>query len=271
LISTFTSGGTCADTTVTCANKVGPVTAAPALSTDDTQNIWVFFGTGRYFSNLDKTNQDPQNFFGVKDCALTSPSSCDQTKEFHNLKDVSSVVVCTSCSPTANVSSDGGATFTVGFQAGGGNLVNNIQNMDGWVTNLPNLRERNFTQPTILGGTLFFTSFITSDDLCVSGGNGLLYALYYGTGTPYSASTIGTSVSGGNTIANASLSLGFGMPSQAAVQIGAQGTGAHGSTSNSGCVGRVTAFVQAGTGAINQFCAKPALQPWSRMISWRDL
>ena len=270
LISTFTSGGTCADTTAVCANKVGPVTAAPALSSDDTHNIWVFFGTGRYFSNLDKTNTDPQQFFGVKDCFITGVCA-DQTVEQHNLLDVSQVVVCTSCTPTANVSTDGGGTFTVGFQAGGGNLVNNIQNMDGWVTNLPNVRERNFTPPTILGGTLFFTTFIPSDDLCVSGGNGLLYNLYYGTGTPFSDSMIGTTVVGANTIANASLSLGFGMPSQAAVQIGAQGTGAHGTTSNTGCVGRVTAFVQAGTGAINQFCSKPALSPWSRLLSWRDL
>jgi hypothetical protein len=82
---------------------------------------------------------------------------------------------------------------------------------------------------------------------------------------------IGTSVVGANTIANASLSLGIGMPSQAAVQIGAQGSGASGTTSSSGCIGQVTAYVQAGTGAINQFCSKPALSPWSRMLSWRDL
>ena len=267
LISTFT----CAVETSPCANKVGPVTATPVISTDDTNNIWVFFGTGRYYSSLDKVNQDPQQFFGVKDCVLTTPSVCVQTHEYHNLKDVSNVVICTSCAPTASVSLDGGATFTVGFKTGGGNLVNNIQNMDGWVTNLPNVRERSLAPPTLLGGTLFFTSFITSDDLCDIGGQGLLYALYYGTGTPFSDSMIGTSVVGANTIANASLSLGIGMPSQAAVQIGAQGTGAHGTTSSSGCIGQVTAFVQAGTGAINQFCAKPALSPWSRMLSWRDL
>jgi len=266
LISTFT----CVDTTATCATKVGPVTARPTLSTDDTHNIWVFFGTGRYYSNADKTNQDPQKFLGVKDCIITG-LCIDQTIEQHNLLDVSNVVICTSCVPSASVSLDGGATFTVGFNGGAGNLVNNIQNMDGWVTNLPNVRERNLSPPTLLGGTLFFTTFITSADPCVAGGNGLLYALYYGTGTPFSDSMIGTSVSGGNTIANSSLALGVGMPSQAAVQIGAQGTGAHGSTSNAGCIGQVTAFVQAGTGAINQFCAKPALSPWSRLLSWRDL
>ena len=268
LISTFT----CVDTTVTCATKVGPVTARPTLSSDDTHNIWVFFGTGRYFSNLDKTNTDSQQFLGVKDCVLTSPSVCtDGANEYHNLLDVSNVVVCTSCVPSASVSLNGGATFTVGFNGGAGNLVNNVQNIDGWVVLLPNVRERSLSTPTLLGGTLFFTTFTTSADICVAGGNGLLYALYYETGTPYRDSMIGTSVVGANTIANRSLALGVGMPSQAAVQIGAQGTGAHGSTSNAGCIGQVTAFVQAGTGAINQFCAKPALSPWSRLLSWRDL
>jgi type IV pilus assembly protein PilY1 len=38
-----------------------------SLSTDLQDNVWAFFGTGRYQSNADKADQSQQYFFGVKD------------------------------------------------------------------------------------------------------------------------------------------------------------------------------------------------------------
>src|SRR6185503_10681496 len=35
---------------------MGPVTAAAEISSDEQHNIWVFFGSGRYVTNNDKTN-----------------------------------------------------------------------------------------------------------------------------------------------------------------------------------------------------------------------
>ncbi|MBU2547542.1 MAG: hypothetical protein KKB20_03940, partial [Proteobacteria bacterium] len=45
----------------------GPVTASPAASFDSLNNLWVYFGTGRYYNDADKTNTSAQYFFGVKD------------------------------------------------------------------------------------------------------------------------------------------------------------------------------------------------------------
>ena len=44
-----------------------PITAPPALSVDFFDNAWIYFGTGRYLSEPDKTSTDVQYLFGVKD------------------------------------------------------------------------------------------------------------------------------------------------------------------------------------------------------------
>ena len=44
-----------------------PVTAAPSLSEDFFGNTFIYFGTGRYFSQADKTTTDTQYLFGIKD------------------------------------------------------------------------------------------------------------------------------------------------------------------------------------------------------------
>ena len=145
--------------------------------------------------------------------------------------------------------------------------------MDGWFTTLPAARERVVASPTILGGTVFISTFVPTDDLCVGSGSGLLYALFYLTGTAYTEPALGTEVDGsGNTNTNRSVSIGStGLASQVALHIGGQGTGGAGAASNAGCAGRVTGFVQSSTGALSQFCSKPALSAWSRYLSWISL
>jgi hypothetical protein len=61
------------------------------------------------------------------------------------------------------------------------------------------------------------------------------------------------------------------MPSEIGLQMGRQGTGALGSSSNAGSSGRLTGFIQGNPGGIQQLGMRPALAPWSRIIAWRDL
>src|SRR5207253_5124156 len=149
----------------TCTNaspcNVGPITTAPALTQDDTHNLWLFFGTGRFNTSSDKSNTDIQHFLGVKDCIISSGCT-NQTVERNNLFNSSNVVTCSSCASGSNVSTTGStSSFDIAFSAGGGSLVNNIQNMDGWFTTFndplrtPSLMpgERNLSSATLLGGT----------------------------------------------------------------------------------------------------------------------
>jgi type IV pilus assembly protein PilY1 len=272
--TTLLANFSCSGSPCTGATSVGPITMAPTVSQDTTNNIWVFFGTGRFFSTADKTNTDTQYFFGVKDdCALDT--GCNQTTgpQRNNLVDVSSSAVCNPCASGTNelagVSVGGTAVTTVDNL---GSQMQSTQNLHGWFTTLPTSGERALSSPTILGGTVFFTTFVPTTDVCVAAGSGSLYALYYLTGTPYNSSTIGTTTSGGSTMITRSIALGTGMPSQMAVQIGSQGSGTSGTGgSGSGCAGRVTGYIQASTGVLGQVCGKPALSVYSRMVSWRDL
>ena len=120
---------------------------------------------------------------------------------------------------------------------------------------------------------MFFSSFVPNNDVCVTTGDGVLYALFYLTGSAHTEASLGTSADGGgNTNANRSISIGStGLASQMAIQIGGQGTGGSGTTSGGGCAGRVTGFIQSSTGALSQFCSKPALSVWSRYLSWIGL
>lgn len=251
----------------TGTNKVGPVTASPTITSDDTNNVWVFFGTGRYWDPInDKTNTDTQYFLGVKDFGmngLCDPSTTDCQQK--DLLDVSNAVICTVCaSGTTQVTGVTGVTTFSG-------LVTAVSAKKGWFTTLPTAGERNLSTPTLLGGTLLFTTFVPATDICVITGSGSVYALFYLSGSAYSEPLIGTYTSGANTNVNRSLNLGTGLPSSVAVQLTRQGTGAVGSTGGPApCSGGLNAVVQSSTAALNQVCGKPALSAWSRYVSWMN-
>jgi type IV pilus assembly protein PilY1 len=263
LLTTFPTAGT---------TKVGPISAPATVTADDSGKVWVFWGTGRYFGTNDKTNTDTQYLFGVKDpvvtggCSQTSVTSCEKK----NILDVSNAVVCSVCAGgTTQVTGVTGVTTFDGLvEKIQGTTSGTVPEMDGWYATLPTSKERELSPPTIIGGAIFFTSFVPNADICSASGDGYIYALFYKTGSAYKEPVIGTYTAGSNTNVQRSMSLGTGLPSQMAIQMGGQGSGTSGSGSGSGCAGRMTGFIQASTGALNQFCGKPALSSWSRYVSW---
>jgi type IV pilus assembly protein PilY1 len=251
------------------AMPVGPVTAAPTLTMDDASALWVFFGTGRYFSAADKTNTDPQYLFGVKDpvptggCTETTLVSCAR----RNLIDVSNAAVCVVCVDSAEVTGVPGVSSLLGTTTT--TLQGKIQTMDGWFTTLSMSGERILSNPLLIGGAIFFSSFQPLTDPCEGAGTASLYALFYETGSAYKGSVVGTDASGSNTNASRSISMGEGLPSQMAIQIGAQGSGGVGTTIGTGCSGQLTGFLQSSTGTLNQFCGNLPSAVWSRLVSWQ--
>ncbi len=271
LLATFPPSGTIL--------KAGPITAAPTVTSDDAHNVWVYFGTGRFYGNADKTNTDAQYFFGVKDlCMNSSDSSCQSTQK-NNLLNVSAVSICTSCAGGTNqVTGVAGVTTFSDLQAKIQGTATTTA-MDGWYTTLPSSGERLLSTPTVIGGAVFFTTFIPTNDICQAGGTGWVYGLFYQTGTANKEPIMGTytgtgggaantACSGSSTCASRAMLLGTGLPSQVAVQVGGQGSGTSGSSSGTGCSGRITGIVQGSSGAVNQFCGKPPIASWSRYLSW---
>lgn len=67
-----------------------------------------------------------------------------------------------------------------------------MEEFSGWFTTLRTARKRAVVSRTVLGGTVFFPTYVTTDGLCANSGNGLLNAFIYLPGSAYTESVIGT-------------------------------------------------------------------------------
>ena len=231
ILDTFT--GTCAPAPCVAPTiELGPVATAPGIVVDDTAKVWVFAGTGRYYSAADKTDTTPQYFVGVKDSVLSA--TCTQSTatncQDNDLLNVSTATVCIvgqglcgQPSGTDQVTGvTGVTTFTGLVDKIQGNAVLSIPAKDGWYTALPQSGtangERVLASPVVFGGIVYFPTFIPTSDICASSGTSYLYALYYKTGTAYSDPILGTG-------ANPKVSLGEGLAFGGVMHIGSGSDG----------------------------------------------
>ncbi len=218
--------------------EVGPSASAPAVTLDDTDKIWVFFGTGRYFGNTDKVDNTIQRLFGIKDSVLNALCNESSTTSCHDndLVDVTNAVICIVCSGSTNQVTDptnpGVTTFN---GTGTTSMIGLVASKDGWRVTMPGpvtitdpvtgvatsyAAERSVVNPTLVAGTIFFPTFAPTNDFCASDGASYLYALFYKTGTASTAPVIGTANSGGNTNVNTKTSMGTGLASSGTIHCG---------------------------------------------------
>ncbi len=252
-------------------NTPGPIVAAPTVTMDQSLNVWVFTGSGRFFYAADKSNTDTQYFVGVKDAVINGncTQGSDKDCQVKDLVNVSAAVVCSTCAGGTNQVTDPNNT---GVTTLTGSATSSLQGLvaskQGWYTTLPTSGERALSSPTLLGGIVFFPTFVpTASDVCGGGtGTSSLYALFYLTGSAYKTSVVGTDTVGGNTNVKRSTALGTGMASQIAIHMGAQGT-----DTASGITSRSRACSQLSTGALTCIQTQPALVAWSRYVSWINL
>ncbi|HEY5627702.1 MAG TPA: hypothetical protein VIR79_07130, partial [Nitrospira sp.] len=250
-------------TTNSTTKYLGPVTSGSTVTLDDSGNTWVFFGTGRFYSRSDKTDLRAQYLIGVKDSVLRS-GGCVQTDVVNctnqNLLDVSNAEICVTCASGTQVQGVTGATTYSGLiDQIQGNASLSITPKDGWVVEMQSGNsslgiggERSLVNPTLIGGAIFFTSFVPDTDICKASGSSYLYAMYYLTGAGYSDPIMGLDASGK---AIRRVSLGEGLASSVAIQIGAQPTGMSG-------------FYQSSNSVVNKVSPKAPASIWSQYISW---
>ncbi len=241
---------------------LGPPTASSAVTLDSSGNTWIFFGTGRLFSNADKIDQHAQYLIGVKDAVLGG--TCTQSTTTNcwdqNLLNVTNAAICVSCSSGNQVQGVGSTTTFAGLVTQiQGNAAAGIPAMDGWFIQLARNAgsttlgaERSIVNPTLISGAAFFPTFTPSYDICVSTGTSNLYGLYYLTGTGYTDPIMGVDTAGK---AVTQVGLGQGLASSVAIQIGSEPTGMSG-------------FVQSSNSSIIKLTPKPPASLWSQYISW---
>jgi type IV pilus assembly protein PilY1 len=255
--------------------EMGPVTTAPSVTIDDANKVWVFFGTGRYLSNSDKTDTAQQYLFGIKDNVMNS--ACTQTDTTNcntvDLVNTTNAVVCVVCAPGTNQMTDPNNPALTSVTTGGANsMVGLVQSKDGWyvklVTAAGTSAERSVSSPVVLAGAVFFPTLVPTNDFCSSTGTSYLYALYYKTGSAYSSPVIGTTASGANTNSNTRIGMGEGVASQVAVHIDGSGGSCTGGSCSTAMGPPIKACSQMSTGSTTCAAANGPNPPWSRYLSW---
>jgi type IV pilus assembly protein PilY1 len=142
-----------------------PITAKPVVSKHPTQpnssspsnapNFMVYFGTGQYLVDADKTSTTTQSVYGVwdmGDSALTNSNLVQQTFD---------------TSFTEKVLTRNPIDYSIDY---------------GWYFNLADSGERAVTSPIARADTLFINSFVPVDDPCSVGGYGYKYGVDMATG-----------------------------------------------------------------------------------------
>lgn len=239
-----------------------PVSAAPAIGWDG-KNYWVYFGTGRFLDEREKSDASQQSFYGIKeplDCNRNFAWTTVEKTGTHNglpgdqgllrvdeiqvhqaYTAVDATLSCknsSSCLPTDPDTGDPIASFKglINYIVGSGCSATDPTGTDGWTIQFAQPRERNLGQGVLLGGLLTFTTYQPYDDACLSEGLSNLYGVYYQTGTGWYKPVFGTNgvTTDGNTVSM--LPLGHGLSKQPNLHVGKK----DGST----------VFLQSSTGAI---------------------
>jgi type IV pilus assembly protein PilY1 len=174
-------------------NNIGPVTTSVSKLQDRSkQSLWIYFGTGRYFYKSSTQPDDPgsqEALFGVKEPCYsrnTGPPTYSPLGPVNGID--------TSCTTTINGTS--GLTDQTG-SASTSPASTLPANSGGWFINLDCtgtscsgtplsdsfMSERVITDPLAsTNGTVYFTTFRPTADVCGFGGNTYIWAVKYDTG-----------------------------------------------------------------------------------------
>ncbi len=206
------------------------VTGEGSIATDEYNHLWVYFASGRFFSDADELNINRGVSVGFRDDSTHSTLYTD-------LMNVTNIQVDT----TGHVQ-PGNYAFD--------SLVRQVDRRMGWYRIFGANGERNLSTTLVLGGAVLFTTFVPTDSICSYGGRGNLYALYYRTGTAYPQAFLSDTLGYNNVF----VSLGQGMPSEPALYVNAEQT---------------KVFVQVGGGIVSPETGIPGL-PRSGVILWKS-
>ncbi len=159
--------------------NTNPIRAkAEAAYQSTTGNVWIYFGTGRYETQTDKTDMNQQYFFGLKD-----DSGSTDTYKYHKTGDVGLKL-------GADVQANLASKYVTDVATGTKVRVIDGTNPDNlsWALKLDNTTtgllgsERIVEKPMVVGGVVFFTSFIPDQNICSGNGDTWVYALDFETG-----------------------------------------------------------------------------------------
>lgn len=186
-------------------NSAAPVFAAPNFTKDEFGNLWVFFATGKYLTQADKTISYNNYIIGFIDDFSNTTTPSDLIDVTNNLTiSVTPTIIDRMCICDPN----GCSNKDVVIDAFGSLPISIPQK--GWYIKLTN--EAVISQAEIFGGILNLLSLELSQDICSMAGNTGLYSLFYKTGTPSPKPNLISPNTVVDDTLNAKVSLGVGIP-----------------------------------------------------------
>ena len=185
--STWTKGGVLRITTKEDANpanwfvstvidNIGPVTSAVAKLQDRTnKNLWLYFGSGRFFYRLGATTDDASGqraLYGLKEPCYNDATAIPPgpTNGIHD--------TCTSTLTTAVLDNQSSDTPSSTLSSTAMGWYINLAAASGSVG-----AERVITDPlAAFFGAVFFTTYTPSTEICSAGGNTSIWSVTYDVG-----------------------------------------------------------------------------------------
>ncbi len=224
-----------------------PITAEVSPVVDELGNIWVLFGTGRFWTAGDFTLSQPQYLIGFQ-------VDTTRTKTLSDLVDVTDAAVISTSGGDSVITPYGNYSFA-GFEK-------YIQSTGGWYITL-NPNERCISRPAVIGGAAIFTTLnpVKSSSTCnpcnsgQAGGTGRIFGLYVKTGTAHFIPILGETVNlgSGRELVKREKEIS-GLPSEPTLHIGERGG---------------TIYVQTSEGVIEKFDVNIPLAIKKGTIIWK--
>lgn len=176
----------------TVMSGIGPVTSAVTHLLDKT-NLWLYFGTGRYYYKSPSGSDDPttqRNLFGIVEPCFANQKYQGACLDSSTSNQPGNQRLFSELSPV-DTTTTAGVTTTAGWYVnlrGAGSITydenNNGTLADDVAKNYNS--ERVITDPVVAPscGGVFFTTFEPYNDLCAIGGKSFIWQIQYNTATP---------------------------------------------------------------------------------------
>lgn len=159
------------------------------------KNVWVYFGTGKFWDVPDKTDLRAQWLYGIMEPKQTNSNAYNFSQipenklldvtDFYVRPDGIGTLFCKSTNGTKCLPS--GVVTVEDLEY----YIRDETNIEGWKRMLTSTGERVLVEPSLFGGITNFVTSVPSNDYCVAGGSSKLYALYYLTGTAWKENVFG--------------------------------------------------------------------------------
>ena len=171
----------------------GPISVQLSSTVDQLGNLLLYFGTGRYVSESDKSDANQQYLYSVKD-PFYNEALYDSTY-YHSWATIPPLDTTDLFDTTMVLSTTEGRVNGPGVSGGEMDFRDFAtymrENEDDWYLLLitdstgATPSERIITQASILGGIVFTPAFTPSIDICDMGGDTTFLGAYFETGTGY--------------------------------------------------------------------------------------